>query len=77
MYFFFFLEPLFLDPYAGCFFSPQVHLDVEECGVQYLHATKFIDDKLLRFVNQIDGLKQVIRHGQETKNDSLVLSISL
>ena len=44
-------------------------MDAKQCSLQYLIATKFIDDKLLRFVNQIDGLKQVISLRQETKND--------
>ncbi|PON55308.1 Leucine carboxyl methyltransferase [Trema orientale] len=53
-------EPLFLDPYAGCFVSPETQLDAKQCSLHYLVATKFIDDKLLRYVNQIDGLKQVV-----------------
>lgn len=52
-------EPLFVDPYAGCFVHPDVQMDLK-CSHQYCLATKFIDDKLLRTVNHIDGLKQVL-----------------
>ncbi|KAM6558360.1 hypothetical protein CsatA_027599 [Cannabis sativa] len=56
-------EPLFHDPYAGCFISPQLRLDdKKQCSssLHYLLTTKFIDDKLVGFVNQADGLKQVV-----------------
>ncbi|XP_061968095.1 O-methyltransferase 1, chloroplastic isoform X2 [Populus nigra] len=35
-------------------------MDLKKCSHQYCLATKFIDDKLLRTVNHIDGLKQVV-----------------
>lgn len=53
-------EPLFLDPYAGCFVPAQIDVDTKQCSLHYFLATKFIDDKLLDTVNQIDGLKQVV-----------------
>ncbi|KAE8703554.1 Tubulin gamma complex-associated protein isoform 1 [Hibiscus syriacus] len=54
------LHPLFVDPYAGCFVLPHTRMDLENKSKQYCIATKFIDDKLLRTVNHIDGLKQVV-----------------
>ncbi|KAJ4849283.1 hypothetical protein Tsubulata_021556 [Turnera subulata] len=53
-------EPLFVDPYAGCFVHPNVQMDLKKYSHHYCLATKFIDDKLLRTVNHIDGLKQVV-----------------
>ncbi|XP_039001209.1 putative S-adenosyl-L-methionine-dependent methyltransferase MMAR_0539 isoform X1 [Hibiscus syriacus] len=53
-------DPLFVDPYAGCFVLPHTRMDLENKSKQYCIATKFIDDKLLRTVNHIDGLKQVV-----------------
>ncbi|KAM1475398.1 hypothetical protein ACFX2I_031302 [Malus domestica] len=53
-------EPLFVDPYAGCFVPPDVQMDMKQCSHHYCVATKFMDDKLLRTVNHIDGLKQVV-----------------
>lgn len=53
-------EPLFVDPYAGCFVPPNIQMDMKQCWHHYILATKFIDDKLLRTVNHIDGLKQVV-----------------
>ncbi|KAF4384869.1 hypothetical protein G4B88_000265 [Cannabis sativa] len=55
------LQPLFHDPYAGCFISPQFRFDDKKqrsSSLHYLLTTKFIDDKLVGFVNQTDGLKQ-------------------
>ncbi|KAM2672614.1 hypothetical protein EV1_008281 [Malus domestica] len=53
-------KPLFVDPYAGCFVPPNAQMDMMQCSHHYCVATKFIDDKLLRTVNHIDGLKQVV-----------------
>lgn len=53
-------EPLFIDPYAGCFLPPNVEKDMEQYPLHYCLATKFIDDKLLSTMNHIDGLKQVV-----------------
>lgn len=53
-------EPLFVDPYVGCFVPPDVQMDMKQCSHHYCLATKYIDDKLLRTVNHIDGLKQVV-----------------
>ncbi|XP_022759693.1 uncharacterized protein LOC111306055 isoform X2 [Durio zibethinus] len=53
-------EPLFVDPYAGCFVPSHTRMDLENRLKHYCIATKFIDDKLLRTVNHMDGLKQVV-----------------
>ncbi|XP_057963908.1 O-methyltransferase 1, chloroplastic isoform X2 [Malania oleifera] len=53
-------EPLFLDPYAGCFVPPDIEMDLEHYPYNYCLATRFIDDKLLSTMNHIDGLKQVV-----------------
>lgn len=54
-------EPLFIDPYAGCFVSPDIQMDMEyNPHHHYCLATKFIDDKLISTMNNIDGLKQVV-----------------
>lgn len=58
-----FPEPLFVDPYAGCFVSPNVEMDMKYHQHQHQHqyclATRFIDDKLLSITKKIDGVKQV------------------
>ncbi|XP_061365554.1 O-methyltransferase 1, chloroplastic [Gastrolobium bilobum] len=53
-------EPLFVDPYAGCFVPLNIPNDMSQDLHPYCLATKFIDDKLLRTVSHIDGLKQVV-----------------
>ncbi|XP_065860461.1 O-methyltransferase 1, chloroplastic [Euphorbia lathyris] len=53
-------EPLFLDPYAGCLVDPTMQMDLKKYSHHYCLATKLIDDKLLRTVNHIDGIKQVV-----------------
>ncbi|XP_021280859.1 uncharacterized protein LOC110414120 isoform X2 [Herrania umbratica] len=55
-------EPLFVDLYAGCFAQVPSHtrIDLKKRLEHYCIATKFIDDKLLRAVNHMDGLKQVV-----------------
>ncbi|XP_039048287.1 LOW QUALITY PROTEIN: putative S-adenosyl-L-methionine-dependent methyltransferase MAP_3777 [Hibiscus syriacus] len=57
---FVFAEPLFVDPYAGCFVPAHTRMDLENPLRHYCIATKFIDDKLLRTANHMDGLKQVV-----------------
>lgn len=55
-------EPLFIDPYAACFFPPFTNKEPNIHKHQQHHyclATKFIDDKLLHTAKRIDGLKQV------------------
>ena len=54
-----FAEPLFIDPYAGCFLLPNAEKDMDQNPHHYCLATKFIDDKLLSTMNHIDGLNQV------------------
>ncbi|KAK9055834.1 hypothetical protein SSX86_026919 [Deinandra increscens subsp. villosa] len=55
-------EPLFVDPYAGCFAPPNLELD--EKNNQPLHhyriGTRFIDDQLLSATKGVDGAKQVV-----------------
>ncbi|KAJ7972973.1 S-adenosyl-L-methionine-dependent methyltransferases superfamily protein [Quillaja saponaria] len=53
-------EPLFVDPYAGCFVPPNIQMEMKQQWHHFCLATKFIDDKLLRTVNHMDGLKQVV-----------------
>lgn len=50
-----------MDLYAGCFAQVPSHtrIDLKKRLQHYCIATKFIDDKLLRAVNHMDGLKQV------------------
>ena len=48
-----------MDPYVGCFVPPHTQMDLENQLKHYCIATKFIDDRLLRRVNHMDGLKQV------------------
>ncbi|KAF5731440.1 hypothetical protein HS088_TW18G00117 [Tripterygium wilfordii] len=52
--------PLLVDPYAGCLVPPDIQMDLKKYSHHYCISTKFIDDKLLRAVNHIDGLKQVV-----------------
>ncbi|XP_044502986.1 O-methyltransferase 1, chloroplastic [Mangifera indica] len=78
-------EPLFVDPYAGCFVAPNVEMAMKKYSHHYCLATKFIDDKLLRTVNHIDGLKQVVllTDGMDTRpyrlnwpNSTIIYDIS-
>ncbi|XP_042517439.1 O-methyltransferase 1, chloroplastic isoform X2 [Macadamia integrifolia] len=58
-------EPLFLDPYAGCFIGSDTNEDMKLSPSfsaslhHYCLATKFIDDKLLSTINLMEGLRQV------------------
>ncbi|KAL1832944.1 hypothetical protein ACET3Z_002595 [Daucus carota] len=52
-------EPLFIDTYSACF-GPTAELDAEYHSNHYCLATKFIDDKLLAVIKNIDGVKQVV-----------------
>lgn len=64
-----FLDPLFIDPYAGCFLSSVSNQkDMMQQGpittaasppCYYSLGTKFIDDKLISLVNSLDELRQV------------------
>ncbi|XP_044492624.1 O-methyltransferase 1, chloroplastic-like [Mangifera indica] len=78
-------EPLFVDPYAGCFVPPNVQMDMKKHSHHYCLATKFIDDKLLRTVTHMDGLKQVVllTDGMDTRpyrlnwpNSTIIFDIS-
>ncbi|KAI3975743.1 hypothetical protein MKX01_023169 [Papaver californicum] len=57
-------EPLFVDPYAGCFVTENdVQRDVDQyssAASHYCLATKFIDDKLLDTMTKMDELRQVV-----------------
>ncbi|KAH1195608.1 putative S-adenosyl-L-methionine-dependent methyltransferase [Glycine max] len=73
------LQPLFLDPYAGCFVPHNSPKDVIQDLHPYCLATKFIDDKLLHTVSLIDGLKQLIllTDGMDTRPYRLQLPSSI
>nr|GMD66737.1 putative S-adenosyl-L-methionine-dependent methyltransferase [Ipomoea batatas] len=53
-------HPLFIDPYAGCFFLSETEVYREEHLHPYCLATKYIDDKLLSTLEKVDGPKQVV-----------------
>lgn len=61
-------EPLFHDPYAGCFVElelyKEISLDIQNVSTSYLNnyclATRFIDDKLLGNVNMHSSIRQVV-----------------
>ncbi|KAF5931361.1 hypothetical protein HYC85_032234 [Camellia sinensis] len=53
-------DPLFVDQYAGCFVPHNILMDMEHYSHHYCLATKFIDDKLLTTMNNMDGIKQVV-----------------
>uniref|UniRef100_A0A2P2INY9 Uncharacterized protein n=1 Tax=Rhizophora mucronata TaxID=61149 RepID=A0A2P2INY9_RHIMU len=53
-------EPLFVDPFAGCFVRSNAQMDLKKYTQHYCIATRFIDDKLLGTLNSIDELKQVV-----------------
>ncbi|XP_068473739.1 O-methyltransferase 1, chloroplastic isoform X1 [Phaseolus vulgaris] len=71
-------EPLFLDPYAGCFVPDNTPEDVIQDLHPYCLAAKFIDDKLLHTVSLIDGLKQLVflTDGMDTRPYRLQLPTS-
>ncbi|GAV66958.1 LCM domain-containing protein [Cephalotus follicularis] len=78
-------EPLFVDPYAGCLVPPNIKMDLKKSSHHYSVATKFIDDKLLRTANHMDGLKQVVllTDGMDTRpyrlnwpNSTVIFDIS-
>ncbi|XP_031400903.1 uncharacterized protein LOC116210909 isoform X2 [Punica granatum] len=54
------LEPLLLDPYAGCFVTFDFDMKAKKQTPHYCLSTRYIDDKLLSTVSHIDGLKQVV-----------------
>ncbi|KAI3931036.1 hypothetical protein MKW92_027952 [Papaver armeniacum] len=57
-------EPLFVDPYAGCFLTDyDAQRDIDQYSSSASHyclATKFIDDKLLDTMSKTDELRQVV-----------------
>ncbi|XP_076924365.1 O-methyltransferase 1, chloroplastic-like [Bidens hawaiensis] len=55
-------EPLFVDPYAGCFAPPDLELDrnLDQKLHHYCLGTRFIDDQLLSATKGVDGAKQVV-----------------
>nr|GEV85723.1 putative S-adenosyl-L-methionine-dependent methyltransferases superfamily protein [Tanacetum cinerariifolium] len=73
-------EPLFVDPYAGCFAPPNVELDknIEHKQHHYCIGTRFIDDQLLSATKGIDGAKQVVlfTDGMDTRGYRLKWSSS-
>ncbi|KAF2298385.1 hypothetical protein GH714_023415 [Hevea brasiliensis] len=70
-------EPLFVDPYAGCLIDPTVQMDLKKYSHHYCLATKFIDDKLLHTVNNIDGLKQILGVGAKIPRNCMFLHVPL
>ncbi|KAM0954394.1 putative methyltransferase Ppm1/Ppm2/Tcmp, S-adenosyl-L-methionine-dependent methyltransferase [Dioscorea sansibarensis] len=50
--------PLFLDPYCGCFLSPDTA--PPSASTPYRLATKFIDDELMNRIMSDDELRQVV-----------------
>lgn len=60
-------EPLFHDPYAGCFVEldlyKEISLDIQNVSTSSLNyyclATRFIDDKLLGNVNMHSSIRQM------------------
>ncbi|XP_071718916.1 O-methyltransferase 1, chloroplastic [Rutidosis leptorrhynchoides] len=56
-------DPLFVDPYAGCFVPSNVDLDKyldQNLQKHYCVGTRFIDDQLLSATKGVDGAKQVV-----------------
>ncbi|XP_077241705.1 S-adenosyl-L-methionine-dependent methyltransferases superfamily protein [Tasmannia lanceolata] len=59
-------DPLFIDPYAGCFLTAYVDKDMKPCLTSvgtlchYCLATKFIDDQLISTVKHMDGHRQIV-----------------
>lgn len=61
-------EPLFHDPYAGCFVElelyKEISLDIQNVSTSSLNyyclATRFIDDKLLGNVNMHSSIRQIV-----------------
>ncbi|KAI3783178.1 hypothetical protein L2E82_13242 [Cichorium intybus] len=55
-------DPLFVDPYAGCFTPPDLEFDKnsEQKQLPYCIGTRFIDDQLLDATKGVDGAKQVV-----------------
>ncbi|XP_042517438.1 O-methyltransferase 1, chloroplastic isoform X1 [Macadamia integrifolia] len=84
-------EPLFLDPYAGCFIGSDTNEDMKLSPSfsaslhHYCLATKFIDDKLLSTINLMEGLRQIVllADGMDTRpyrlnwpNSTIIFDIS-
>ncbi|XP_068664131.1 O-methyltransferase 1, chloroplastic [Aristolochia californica] len=53
-------DPLFHDPYARYFALEFQHKSMEESTNRFCLATKFIDDKLLTTMNEMEELRQVV-----------------
>ncbi|KAI3741790.1 hypothetical protein L1987_59467 [Smallanthus sonchifolius] len=55
-------DPLFIDPYAGCFAPPDLELDtnLDQKLHCYCIGTRYIDDQLLGATKGVDGAKQVV-----------------
>ncbi|KAJ9551795.1 hypothetical protein OSB04_015840 [Centaurea solstitialis] len=49
-------EPLFVDPYAGCFAPP----NLKSTDQNYCIGTRYIDDQLITVTKGVDGAKQVV-----------------
>ncbi|KAG9443820.1 hypothetical protein H6P81_015160 [Aristolochia fimbriata] len=53
-------DPLFHDPHAGCFALASQDESMGESPSHFCLATKYIDDKLLSAMNQMEELRQVV-----------------
>ncbi|KAD3068673.1 hypothetical protein R6Q59_017302 [Mikania micrantha] len=55
-------DPLFVDPYAGCFAPSNIELDenLNQKMHHYRIGTRFIDDQLIAATKGADGAKQVV-----------------
>lgn len=52
-------DPLFIDPYAGCLVPPNARMEMKQQVPGYCLATRFIDDKLLSTLQNVDDFRQV------------------
>ncbi|XP_052184384.1 O-methyltransferase 1, chloroplastic isoform X2 [Diospyros lotus] len=59
-------DPLFTDQYAGSFAPQNIKMNIELHTHQYCLVTKFIDEKLVMTMNNMDGPKQV-QYGMDTR----------
>ncbi|KAJ0111820.1 hypothetical protein Patl1_00990 [Pistacia atlantica] len=70
------LQPLFVDPYAGCLVPPNVQMDMKKHSHHYCLATKFIDDKLLRTVVLLTDGMDTRPYRLNWPNSTIIFDIS-
>lgn len=66
------VDPLFVDPYAGCLVSPNIRMEMKPQIPRYCIATKFIDDKMLNTLQTVDDFRQVITNKNVVETINLV-----